>query len=235
MTFRNQRVLVFGGSSGIGRACAEAFLAAGAAVTLAARGRERLDAVAKEIGAACVVADVCDLEAVAAALAPGFDHVVVSAAPPAERGSFLEVGPAGIATCLTGKAQGQAQATLLAARAVRRGGSVTVITGVAGRKPMVSLAAVGMANAAIEAMVPVLAAEVGPTRVNAVSPGLTETNSFAAMPEAARKAFFDEVAGALPVGRVGRPEELAQAVLMLAGNGFATGTVLEVDGGARLA
>ena len=123
---------------------------------------------------------------------------------------------------------------MLAAQAVSFGGSVTVVTGVAGRKPLPGMGAVGMANAAIEAMVPVLAAEVGPTRVNAVSPGLTNTDAYAAIPRAERDSLFANAASRLPAGRVGDPADLAKAILAIAANSFITGTVLEVDGGAGL-
>jgi NAD(P)-dependent dehydrogenase (short-subunit alcohol dehydrogenase family) len=54
------------------------------------------------------------------------------------------------------------------------------------------------------------------------------------MPEASRAAFFAEIAAKLPVGRIGRPEDIAQAAVFLMVNGFTTGTVLHVDGGALL-
>ena len=236
MEFTNDRVLVLGGSSGIGFAAAKAFKAAGALVTIAARSMDRLKMAGAEIGpeTRLVVADVGDPASLAKALAGGFDHVVVSAGVAAVPGPLVEVGADGIAESLTGKALGQAQATLLAAQAVEPGGSVTVVTGVAGRKPLSGMGAVGMANAAIEAMVPVLAAEVGPTRVNAVSPGLTNTGAYAAIPQVERDSLFANAASRLPAGRVGDPADLAKAILAIAANSFITGTVLEVDGGAGL-
>ncbi len=82
---------------------------------------------------------------------------------------------------------------------------------------------------------PPLAAELAPIRVNAVSPGVIDTPWWDGMPEQERAAFFEGTAASTPVGRIGRPEDVASSVLYLAGNGFVTGTVLECTGGANLA
>ena len=85
---------------------------------------------------------------------------------------------------------------------------------------------------AVEGLTRALALDLAPIRVNAVAPGLIDTplwDSFGAQREAilARGA-------ALPVGRIGRPEEVAAAVIFLMTNGFVTGAVLPIDGGGRL-
>ena len=88
------------------------------------------------------------------------------------------------------------------------------------------------AVAAVEGMTRALALDLAPTRVNAVAPGLIETplwNAFGAQ----REAILSQGA-ALPVGRIGRPKEVAEAVLFLMSNGFVTGTVLAIDGGGGL-
>lgn len=236
MTVDGKKVIVFGGSAGIGFATAKAFDEAGALVTIAARNGEKLAAACAKLSAKAseVVADTADAASVEAALRAGFDIAIVSAAPPVAFGPLTSVGPDGIATSLNGKALAQAQATLLAAQHVTQGGAVVVVTGVAGRKPMSNMGTIGMANASIEAMVPVLAAEVGPTRVNAVSPGLTATSAYDGMPAEARDGMFAQAAASLPARRVGQPEDLAGAIFAIATNPFITGTVLEVDGGAGL-
>ena len=84
-------------------------------------------------------------------------------------------------------------------------------------------------------MVPPLAAELAPVRVTAVSPGIIDTAWWAGMPAGQKDAYFQGVAAASPVGRVGHPEDVAAAILYLAGNSFITGTVLDVSGGLTLA
>jgi NAD(P)-dependent dehydrogenase (short-subunit alcohol dehydrogenase family) len=66
------------------------------------------------------------------------------------------------------------------------------------------------------------------------TPGIVATPSWDGMPSEQREAFFAALADKLPAGRVGKPEDLAHAVLFLIGNGFTTGMVLHVDGGHRL-
>jgi NAD(P)-dependent dehydrogenase (short-subunit alcohol dehydrogenase family) len=79
-----------------------------------------------------------------------------------------------------------------------------------------------------------LAKELAPLRVNAISPGLVDTPAYDWMREEEKHAFFEQMSRNLPVGRVGQPMEIAEAVVFLIANGFVTGTVLDVDGGARL-
>jgi NAD(P)-dependent dehydrogenase (short-subunit alcohol dehydrogenase family) len=91
---------------------------------------------------------------------------------------------------------------------------------------------VAAAVAAVQGMTRALALDLAPIRVNAVAPGLIDTplwDSFGAQLEAIRAR-----GARLPVGRIGRPEEVAAAVIFLMNNGFVTGTVLPIDGGGGL-
>jgi NAD(P)-dependent dehydrogenase (short-subunit alcohol dehydrogenase family) len=112
--------------------------------------------------------------------------------------------------------------------------SVVFVSGVAAHTPMRGGSATAAVNGAIEALVRTLAVELAPVRVNAVSPGIVATPTWDAMAVEDRDAMFGRLAGALPVGRVGTPEEIGAAVWFLLTNGFVTGTVLPVDGGHRL-
>jgi NAD(P)-dependent dehydrogenase (short-subunit alcohol dehydrogenase family) len=95
-------------------------------------------------------------------------------------------------------------------------------------KGMVNIAAV---NGAIDAVVPTLALELAPTRVNSISPGTLRTSYWTGVPDAQLEQIFDRMAKALPVGRVGTADDIANAVLFLLTTGYVTGTVLVVDGG----
>jgi NAD(P)-dependent dehydrogenase (short-subunit alcohol dehydrogenase family) len=113
--------------------------------------------------------------------------------------------------------------------------TVTFISAASARSAGPGTAGLAAANGAIEAMVPPLAAELAPVRVNAVSPGVIDTDWWAGFPAGQRAQFFADYTASTPVGRVGQPEDVAAAVLYLAGNGFVTGTVLDVSGGLTLA
>ena len=95
-------------------------------------------------------------------------------------------------------------------------------------------AALAAVNGALEAAVPPLARELAPRRVNAVSPGVVETSWWDELPEADRKATFDQFAPQTPVGRNGNGEDVAHAIASLIENDYITGAVLPCDGGLRL-
>jgi NAD(P)-dependent dehydrogenase (short-subunit alcohol dehydrogenase family) len=232
-----QRVLVLGGSSGIGEAAAVAFQAAGAMVTIAGRSRERLNAAKSRIGnAATIVVDANDPASVSAlAKAIGaLDHLVLTAGGNTPIGPFAQIGAEGLAAVVEDKLlpQSRVAAALLPQIAVN--GSITFTGGIAGQKAFPGMAAAGVTNSALEALTRFMAIEAAPVRVNIVVPGLVDTPAYAGMPENERDGMFAGAAAALPVGHIGRPADIGKAIIMLATNRFITGTTLVIDGGAAL-
>jgi NAD(P)-dependent dehydrogenase (short-subunit alcohol dehydrogenase family) len=112
--------------------------------------------------------------------------------------------------------------------------SITLITAASARAAFPGTSGLAAINGALEAMIPPLAVELAPRRINAVSPGVIDTPWWGRVPEEQRKELFAGLAATTPVGRVGRPEEVAQAINSLATNGFLTGVVLDCTGGANL-
>jgi NAD(P)-dependent dehydrogenase (short-subunit alcohol dehydrogenase family) len=98
---------------------------------------------------------------------------------------------------------------------------------------MPGTAGLGAINAAIAALAPILAVELKPIRVNCVSPGVVDTPWWDFTAER-RKQTFAGFAARTPVGRVGNPQEIAEAIAFLIGNGFTSGHTLICDGGIRL-
>jgi NAD(P)-dependent dehydrogenase (short-subunit alcohol dehydrogenase family) len=236
MSFHGQHVLIIGGSSGIGEATARAFAAAGADVVITGRSRERLDAAAGRIGhpVRTQQLDAADGEAVKAFFAADgeADHLVLAASSGSGAGGPLAgLEAATLREAFDGKFF--AYFNVLKTASVRD--SVTLITAASARAAFPGTAGLAAINGAIEAMVPPLAVELAPLRVNAVSPGVIDTPWWQGMPEQQRTEFFRGVASSTPVRRVGEAEDVARAVLYLAGAGFVTGTVLECTGGANLA
>lgn len=123
------------------------------------------------------------------------------------------------------------------ARAARvpDGGSITFVSGFLAERPSATSVLQGGINAALEALARGLALERTPVRVNAVSPGLIDTPLHAGMAAADRQAMFDRVSARLPTGRVGQPDDVAQAILFVAANPFVTGSIVRVDGGGAIA
>lgn len=212
------RVLVVGASGGIGGATADAFAAAGAEVTRP--GRDTLD-----------ITDDASVEAFFAAAAP-FDHVVVAAAQ-TKTGSVANLALADAQAAMNSKFFG-AYRVAKAAR-VTDGGSITLVSGFLSQRPSAASVLQGAINAALEALARGLALERAPVRVNTVSPGLVDTPLYAGLDDAARQAMFDKAAARLPARRVGQPDDIAQAILFVATNPYATGSTVTVDGGGTIA
>ncbi|AVC50185.1 short chain dehydrogenase family protein [Rhizobium leguminosarum bv. viciae] len=113
-------------------------------------------------------------------------------------------------------------------------GSITYTSGVAAYRPAARGSVVAAVNAALEGLVRALAVELAPIRINAVSPGWVDTPIWSFVAGDAKQATLDAMAQRLPAGRVGRPDDIADAIRFLIGNGFTTGTILHVEGGHRL-
>ncbi len=219
--------MFIGGSSGIGLAAARRAVAAGWEVVLASRDPERA-----ELDAERVALDVTDHDAVRslfARLGP-IDHLVCSTVARAG-GPIKELDLDAARNAFEVKLWGP----LAAVQAADVRESIVLVSGVAATTPMRGGTATAAVNGAIDALVRTLAVELAPVRVNAVSPGIIDTPTWAAMPDADRDAMFTRLAGVLPARRVGTPDDLGDAIWLLLTNGFVTGTTLYVDGGHRLA
>ena len=115
------------------------------------------------------------------------------------------------------------------------GGSLTLVSGFLSIRPRPNSAIVGAANGALESLVRSLAIDLAPARVNAVSPGIIDTPIRANMAAESRTAMLKQAAATLPVGRVGEAEDIGLQIVALMKNGFATGSIMYVDGGGLIA
>ncbi|MFL5830570.1 MAG: SDR family oxidoreductase [Solirubrobacteraceae bacterium] len=228
-----QRVVVVGGTSGMGLATVRAAAAQGAEVVSAGRrsgqARETIDGVRQ------AEVDVTDEASVRALFddVGNLDHLLVSASP-GTPGPFLEQDLAAARTFIDGKLLGSWTCARYAAARMSPGGSITFITGCAVIRPPRNAATVTAAFAAVEALSRALALELGPLRVNTIRPGYTDSEMWSGLGEEAREDLRRRVAEALPVGRMGEPDDIAQAALFLMTSRQTTGAVLEVSGGEPL-
>jgi len=238
MTLANKRMLIVGGSSGIGLATAHAAATAGAKVAIAGRTAAKLKAAARRIGDSVDTyrVDISKERAAKALFAKvgKLDHLILTAAGGVFK-PFMETTAADFAGAIDSKLWGAYHTVRYGVPHVQKGGSITLTSGVAAHKPLAGLSPFAAANAAIEALCESLAVELAPLRINVVSPGIIATPAFDGMPKADRDATFRSVGRAVPAGRVGTAEELAAAYLFLATNTYTTGAILEIDGGAKLA
>jgi NAD(P)-dependent dehydrogenase (short-subunit alcohol dehydrogenase family) len=235
---QGKRVVVLGGSSGIGLAVAKQAALQGANVVIASSSAERVQKAVESVGgkAQGQAVDLSDERAVATFFAKlgSFDHLVFTA------GDSLHLHD--LASTHLQEARRAFELRYWAALAavkygsphIRKQGSIVLTTGIAGQRPQKGWVMAASVCGTIEALTRALAVELAPIRVNAVSPGVVRTNLWQNMDAAEREHLYESVGNSLPVGRVGEAEEVAQAYLFLMQEGFSTGQALVVDGGTVL-
>ena len=233
-----RRIVVLGGSSGIGLAVAQEAVAQGARAIIASSNADRVtQAVAtldgKAEGHTLDLSNERDIQNFFQRIGD-FDHLVFTA------GYTLQLNE--LAATDLSKARHAFELRYWAALAavkyasphIRKGGSIVLTTGVAGRRPHKGWTVAASVCGTIEALTRALAIELAPIRVNAVSPGVVRTNLWQNMTAAERERLYESVGNSLPVGRVGEPHDIAQAYLFLMQEGFGTGQTIVVDGGTVL-
>jgi NAD(P)-dependent dehydrogenase (short-subunit alcohol dehydrogenase family) len=242
VSLANQKVLIIGGSSGIGLATARAAAMAGAAVTIASRSQERLSAALSELP------DGCDAEAVDSNDEDGvatlfehageFDHLVYTAGGPLDpksQGPLADISVDAARDVFEARFWGAVAAVKHAAPRIRPGGSVTLTSGATAVRPTGRTTLADASAGAVETLAKGLAIELAPIRVNAVRPGTILTPRLTGIPGPQREPLFKALTARTLVKKMGEPEEVAGAILFLMGNGFVTGSVITVDGGLLLA
>lgn len=229
------RVLVIGGSSGIGRAAAALAARLGAQTTIASRSADKVEAavatVPKATGRTVDLTDDASVEALFADEAP-FDHVIVTGSE-VRMAAVRELAMADALGAMHSKFWGFYRVARFAK--IAPGGSLGVVAGFLATRPAAGRALMGAINGALECLVQGLALELRPVRVNAVSPALVKTEMWDGMDAAARAAMFETMAAKYPAGVIGQPDDIARQLLLLAATPYATGTLVTLDGGASLA
>lgn len=235
-TLRGKKVVVIGGTSGIGLAVAGAALADGAKVVVASSNQANVDTAVKELGsgasgAALDVKNEGDLKRFFGDVG-SFDHLVYTAGDWGPRGSvaFADIDLAAAANAFTIRFWGALAAIKHGHGQIVTGGSVVLTDGLLGHRPQKGAAVMSAMLGGIEHLTRSLAVELAPLRINAVCPGLILTDRNKKIPEEMLKRWT----GTAPLPRAGEPAEVAEAYLYLMRGGFTTGQVLFVDGGRTL-
>jgi NAD(P)-dependent dehydrogenase (short-subunit alcohol dehydrogenase family) len=237
-SLENKRVVILGGSSGIGLAVAEQGALRGARIVIASSNEERVKKAVESIdgeiqGQALDVSDENAVEAFFAKLGP-FDHLVYTAGDALRLNDFATTDLKQARHFFDVRYWSALAAVKHASPNIRKGGSIVLTTGIAGQRPQKGWVVVASMCGTIEALTRALAIELAPVRVNAVSPGVVRTNLWKSMSEPERERFYESVGNRLPVGRIGEAHDVAQAYLFLLQEEFATGQTVLVDGGAVL-
>ena len=237
-------VLITGGSRGIGRACVEAFAHAGYSVLFFCRTRsdlaaslaEQLRGEGHDVGwYQCDVSKKAEVDAAVSDILRRYHHIdaLVNNAAISRIGLVTDISEDEWDEMFAVNMKG----AFLCAQAVlpdmidRQRGAIVNIASMWGQTGASCEVCYSATKAALIGFTKALAQEVGPSgvRVNCVSPGVIDTDMNAALDEAALASLADET----PLGRIGSPDEIARAVLFLAGDeaSFITGQVLGVNGG----
>ena len=234
-----KRALVTGGTSGIGRATAEALAREGAHVLISGRsemrGAQVVAAIEAESGEAeFVQADLESPDDVRALAERAVDvDILINNAGVFPGGPTHELPEASFdeAFAVNVKAPFLLTAAIAPRMVERGGGTIVNVTTMVAEFGMAGLSAYGASKAAVALLTKAWAAEYGPrgVRVNAVAPGPTRTRLMESVPE----EMVSQLAALAPAGRVAEPEELAAAIVFLASDdaSFVHGVTLAVDGG----
>ena len=238
MELRGSRVVVVGGSSGIGLGAAQLLAQMGCEVVLAGRRPERLASALATISgkASTEVVDGRSEQSVREMFQRigGFDHLIITLTGRLGGGRFEELDLGELRQAFDEKFWPHLTIARAALDSLSPTGSITFVTGAAARKVNPGGYGFTAINGALELITPTLARELAPRRVNAVSPGFVATPWYDNIPAAELAEAESFAAARLPVGRIGTASDLAQALLYVVANGFVTGSVIECDGGARI-
>ena len=231
----NRKVVVIGGTSGIGLATALGATAEGASVWAVSRSADKVTACAEQYpGITFSSLDTHDVDGLKSLFAGigDIDHLV-AAATGANRtmAPFMDQTDEQFREAFN-KFWGYTHVARQGIPHLTDTGSLTFVSGTPARKCNPGMSSVSCTGCAVEGLTRALAMEVAPKRVNVVAPGLIETGMFSHLQD--KPEALDAMGKNVPLGRMGQPEEVAAAILLTMTNPYMTGSTIDVDGGVLL-
>jgi NAD(P)-dependent dehydrogenase (short-subunit alcohol dehydrogenase family) len=238
MTLEGKRIVVLGGSSGIGLAIAQAAGAESAKVIIASSNQGRVSAALKNLptdaeGHAADLGSEAAIKALFERIG-AFDHLVYTAADKLQLNRVAETDLTKARKFFELRYWGALASVKYASPHIRPGGSIVLTSGLAGLRPHPGWALGASVCSAMEGLARALAVELAPIRVNIVAPGVVVSPLWDDMTKEEREALYRQMAERLLVRHAGETEEVAQSYLYLMRQTFGTGTVLRADGGGAL-
>jgi NAD(P)-dependent dehydrogenase (short-subunit alcohol dehydrogenase family) len=234
----NQKIVVMGGSSGIGLATAQAAVAAGGRVVIVSSNRGRIDSALKSLpkGSEGFAVDLSKEEAIKAFFAGfgAFDHLVYTAGENLSLSTLEELDLDKARTFWNIRYWGAVAAVKHGAPLLNGGGSVCLIGGTASPRPGKGWSLAASICASMEGFMRAMAVELAPIRVNLVAPGVIRTPMWDSMPADVLAGLYASEEQRLPVGRVGEAEDVARTFGFLMEQRHITGQTIVVDGGSVL-
>jgi NAD(P)-dependent dehydrogenase (short-subunit alcohol dehydrogenase family) len=237
MSLKNARVLVIGGTSGIGLGVASAAAERGAIPIVVSRQQSSVDRALAQLpeqarGATVDLTDLSAMERLAADIGD-IEHLVFTAGESLALVSLADLAPDIINRYYQTRLVGALSAIRVFGPRITAGGSITLTSGTAAEQPGFGAMPVSICGA-MNALTKALAVELAPIRVNAVAPGVVRTPLWDSFSETDRRALYEQAAQRLPLGRVGEVTDTSRAYLYCMEQEWGTGIVLTVDGGTVL-
>lgn len=238
MQLKSQRIVILGGTSGIGLATAERVAGEGATAIVASSDTSRVNAALKQLpegteGYTVDVRSEPELRDLFSRIGR-FDHLVFTAGETLRIGPIADTKLDAAKSALDIRVWGAFAAVKHAVSYLSPHGSIVLSSGIAATRPGPGWALAASVCGALDALTRALAVELAPVRVNAVAAGVVRSDLWRHMSEEDRSAMYHSLAGALPVGRVGEVSDIAETFLYLMRNGYSSGTIVTVDGGSVL-
>ena len=238
MSLQNQRIVILGGSSGIGLAIAQAAGREGARLVIASSRQTSIDRALATLpaGSEGHVLDLTDEVAVRALFAAlgTFDHLVYTAGENIRLGLLSATGIGDAERFWRVRYWGALMAVKYAGPNLNKGGSIILTSGLAGSRPHPGWTVASSICGAMEGLTRALAVELAPLRVNIVCPGVVKTPLWDSLPETDRAALYRQMDEKLLVGHAGESAEVAEAYLYCMRQTYGTGQTIVVDGGGAL-
>jgi NAD(P)-dependent dehydrogenase (short-subunit alcohol dehydrogenase family) len=237
-TLKNKKVVILGGSSGIGLATAKAAANDGAEVVIVSANQQRIDTALTELpegtkGFSVSLTDEQQVQDFFTNLGK-FDHLVFTAGESLQLNKVADTPLADAKQFFDVRYWGAFTAVKYAAPNINAGGSIVLTSGSAAQRPGSGWSLGASICAAMEGFTRAMAIELAPIRVNIVAPGLVKTNLWSNMSEQDREGLYAHYAGTLPVKYVAGADDIAQSYIYLMCQLYSTGQRVVVDGGGVL-
>lgn len=233
-----EKIVIAGGTSGMGFATAKLLLSKGYFVTVFGRDKSKLNKALADLGknADGKIADASNSNEIERAFSEigSFDHLVIALSAGKGIGMFKDLNLTDLRKGFDGKLFPQLQVAQAALTYIKDNGSITFITSISSQSKAIGTSGLGAINGAIEIMIPTIAKELKPLRINAVAPGVINTNWWDFLPPEKKEGTFKQYSDTIPLGRIGEPEDVAKMIFSLIENEYVTGQIIAVDGGLSL-
>jgi len=229
-----EKIIIAGGTSGIGLATAKLLAEKGASVIVTGRSEDKLTkARATAPGITATSLDSTDSIALKEFFAQTghFHHLILTLSSAKGGGPFATMDLAELRAGFEGKFWPHLQTIQAALPWIHPSGSITIISAASSTAILPGTSGLAAINGALEVMVPILAKELKPLRINAVSPGVIDTEWWNFLSKEDRKATFESYAQSIAVGRIGNPQDVSNLIETVVNNSYINGTVLNVNGG----